>query len=267
MDSFTEDNTFFACAYCAHELGTLATLIENQILAEHECLKDSENVHVNYETKKIYIAENNVKDSECSSLSSSSQPNNVASSSSSKTHTELWTDNTVKLLIDIYKHNKNKFDSPSFTKKKVWEIISLELSKFGYNKSGVKCDEKWRNLRKMYDKVRTELNKTGNSKITWKFYEDFQEMYWKDPHFVPIATASSTADSVKRKLMDINNYTTEKEDGNKKKNLSPGEKRKIKPSFTAAEIEIRKQKRHEEKMKLKKEIFEWFKENNKKNKD
>ncbi|KAG5864016.1 hypothetical protein JTB14_004635 [Gonioctena quinquepunctata] len=91
-------------------------------------------------------------------------------------------------------------------------------------------------------------------------------MYWKDPHFVPIATASSTADSVKRKLMD-STITSEKEDGNKKKNLSPGEKRRIKPSFTAAEIEIRKQKRHEEKMKLKKEIFEWFKENNKKNKD
>ncbi|KAG5874828.1 hypothetical protein JTB14_009287 [Gonioctena quinquepunctata] len=205
MDSFTEDNTSFACAYCAQELGTLATLIENQILAEHECLKDSENVNVIYETRKIYIAENNVKDSECSSLSSSSQPNN-----------------NVAYII-IY-----------FTKKKVWEIISLELSKFGYNKSGVKCDEKWRNLRKTYDKVRTELNKTGNSKITWKFYEDFQEMYWKYPHFVPIATASSTADSVKRKLMDINNCTTEKEDGNKKKNLSTGEKRKIKPSFTAA---------------------------------
>ncbi|KAG5898147.1 hypothetical protein JTB14_034003 [Gonioctena quinquepunctata] len=113
------DNTSFACAYCAQELGTLATLIENQILAEHECLKDSENVNVNYETRKIYVAKNNVKDSEWSSLSSSSQPNNnVASSSSSKTHTELWTDNTVKLLIDIYKDKKNKFDSPSFTKRK-----------------------------------------------------------------------------------------------------------------------------------------------------
>ncbi|KAG5899300.1 hypothetical protein JTB14_029254 [Gonioctena quinquepunctata] len=93
-------------------------------------------------------------------------------------------------------------------------------------------------------------------------------MNYRELNYITLsATASSTADSVKRKLMDINNYTTEKEDGNKKKNLSPGEKRKIKPSFTAAEIEIRKQKRHEEKMKLKKEIFEWFKENNKKNKD
>lgn len=136
--------------------------------------------------------------------------------------------------------------------------------KFGCNKSGLKCDEKWRNLKKTYDKVKTEIGKTGNSKVSWKFYEDFQEIYWKDPHFVPVATASSTGDSIKRKLID-ENYTTEKEcNGITKKNLSSGEKKKLKPTFTPLEIEMRKQKRHEEKMKLKSEIFEWFKENYKK---
>lgn len=193
----------------------------------------------------------------CSSLSSSEVNDNVASTSGVIALTsETWTDNAVKLLIEIYKANKEKFDSPSFTKKKVWEIISTKLNKYGYNKSGVKCDEKWRNLRKTYDKVRTEINKTGNAKVTWKFYEDFQEMYWKDPFYVPVATASTT--TIKRKLTDTN---IEENSSTKTKKLCPGEKRK--PVFSAADIEMRRQQRHEESMNLKKEIFAWFKENQK----
>ncbi|CAG9825753.1 unnamed protein product [Phaedon cochleariae] len=156
-----------------------------------------------------------------------------------------WSTRNLKYscIPEAGEQQRTRFKIQQLYKKKDWEVISQELNKFGYKKSGVKCDEKWRNLRKTYDKVRTEIDKTGNSKVSWKFYEAFQEIYWKDPHFVPIATASSTGESIKRKLTDTSNFTTEKgDDSSNKKNLSPGEKKRLKPSFSAAEIEMRRQR-------------------------
>lgn len=58
---------------------------------------------------------------------------------------EYWTDASVKLLINAYIENKEKFLSPMYNKKKVWECISETLAKHNVFKSGAKCDEKWRN--------------------------------------------------------------------------------------------------------------------------
>lgn len=43
-----------------------------------------------------------------------------------------------------------------------------------------------------------------------------------------------------------------------KKNLSPGEKVRCNRTISALEVEQKKQKRHDEKMQLKREMFDWF---------
>lgn len=79
-------------------------------------MKTFENVNIDYEAEKIYGAVNELRD--CSTAALSSQSNSTVASCSSLEVTEIWTDRTVKLLIDVYKENKNKFESPAYTKKK-----------------------------------------------------------------------------------------------------------------------------------------------------
>ncbi|KAG5878352.1 hypothetical protein JTB14_008712 [Gonioctena quinquepunctata] len=75
-------------------------------------------------------------------------------------------------------------------------------------------------------------------KIVWKFYEDFQNIYFRDPYFEPVAVASSSG-GIKRKMGEEENAEA--------RNLSPGESKRPKKLISALEMENRKQKRkHEE---------------------
>jgi hypothetical protein len=74
----------------------------------------------------------------------------------------------------------------------VWEIISEELNGYKIRKSGKRCDEKWRNLKKSYDKIKTGNNKTGNRPHHWKFYDRMEEILKSSPQFNPVCIVSST---------------------------------------------------------------------------
>ncbi|XP_044764704.1 putative protein TPRXL [Coccinella septempunctata] len=105
---------------------------------------------------------------------------NVPSTSAGESE-YTWSHEAIKLLIFSYNENKEKFDSPSYTKKRVWDIISESLAKKGIAKNPQKCDEKWRNLKKTYEKIRAEKNKTGNHSVQWRYFDDFQELYLEIP--------------------------------------------------------------------------------------
>lgn len=131
------------------------------MIATHPCFFDKENVNIDFSTNKLFadtVSEappnlQNILDvPQCSknsvhytSTSLTEKTTNVA---------EVWTDNMVKLLIATYSEHKRKFDDPKFTKKKVWDLISQDLLAQGVSKTGVKCDEKWRNLKKLMTKLK-----------------------------------------------------------------------------------------------------------------
>ncbi|CAH1106860.1 unnamed protein product [Psylliodes chrysocephalus] len=172
----------------------------------------------------------------------------------------------VKLLIEAYKTHKNKFESPNYRKNKVWALISCELQKHGFMKYGAKCDEKWRNLRKTYDKVKQNNSKSGHGKTSWEYWDDFHEIYFRDPRFEPLATASSSGIVLKRKIIEESTSNTseiENHASNAKVSMCSGEKKR-KSSLTIKEIVANIQQRHDEKMALKRDMFQWFKDNFKK---
>ncbi|KAG5866509.1 hypothetical protein JTB14_016363 [Gonioctena quinquepunctata] len=109
-----------------------------------------------------------------------------------------------------------------------------------------------RNLRKTYDEVELHLNTSGEENIVWKFYKDFQNIYFKDPYFEPVTVACSSG-GIKRKAGEEENAEA--------RNSSPGESKRPKKLISVLEIENRKQQRHEEKMSSKREMFQWLKEN------
>lgn len=248
----------FSCGLCKTRLGTADLIVEEQLLMSHSCFADVENVYFDYSTKLI-IKESSVnRETEENSPILQGTLNTPAAFSETK---EKWTDNMVKLLISAY---KEKFSSSAYTKKKVWELISAKMGEFGYKKDGLKCDEKWRNLKKSYDKVKQELNKSGNKNISWAFYKDMEEIFCRDPHFEPVSTCSSSG------VTTIRCISNEME-----KNLSPGcsqnsfsseavTPKKKQRKYSPYQTEQGRERRHKEKMDLKKEMFTWFKENYKK---
>lgn len=244
-------------------MGKLSEIFANDMIANHACFLKTENVSIDFSTKNIFCDaipetppnQKNFEMPHCSnnmphcSNNSVPVPNSNCVTETQTNVFEGWTDNMVKLLITTYSNHKSKFDDPKFTKKKVWNLISQDLMTKGVSKSGIKCDEKWRNLKKTYDKVKLHLNTSGADKIVWKFYEDFQNIYFKDPYFEPVAVATSSG--IKRKT----------DENTEARNLSPGERKRPKKLMSYLEIENRKHKRHDEKMSLKREMFEWLKEN------
>lgn len=198
----------------------------------------------------------------------------------SKDNEPCWTVPEVKALIEGYRLHENKFMSPLHNKKTVWEKISSHLNGMGIMKTGPKCDEKWRNLKKSYDKILQSKKKTGNHRVDWIFFEDFEEIYFHDPRYNPVATASSSgvmklrygiskSNSNERNIQHTSTSSSKLENKDEEpststSSLSPGEKKR-KKTTPLSEIERNKQKRHEERIALKREIFEWVKENYKKN--
>lgn len=165
-----------------------------------------------------------------------------------------------------------------YNKKQVWGMISNKLKEHNILKSSAKCDEKWRNLKKNYDKVVSENKKTGNNKHTWKFFKELHDIYFKNPKYHPQFTVSSTppynqttqknsAESPHCSIKNIGStddgvFNAKPDKESCTKNLCPSSSvaRKRKTT-TLSEIEHNKQKRHEEKMQQKKNMFEWFQQN------
>ncbi|CAG9820708.1 unnamed protein product [Phaedon cochleariae] len=280
----TKDMCF--CGYCQEELGTLANLMAASCIS-HICLKSYDDLNVDMKTHKIWgsslkpCAErietdrNNNASSSGSSTKPPAEPckernktdrENKASSSGSSTKppsdrkedTNNWSDQETKLLICLYTEHKHKFLSPMYNKKNVWNIISERLKELGTNKSALKCDEKWRNMKKTYDKVLKDKKLTGNSNSYWRYFDDFHEIYFHDP-LCTVSSTGSIKTSIAPKISeDVPIETSSEEQLAKKRKV---EKAKESKTLTSAQIEDRRQQRHKEKMKMKAEMFSWFKEN------
>lgn len=171
-----------------------------------------------------------------------------------KDESQGWSSNNIRLLISTYAELKQKFDSPAHNKATVWKLISDNLKQHGVNKDYKKCDEKFRNLKKRYEKVKAQNNKTGVSPTTWEFYKPMHELFFNDPKYTPVLTASSTGLIKKRALENQSSNTEEPSSSTKSKTQK----------LTLEIVEERKQKRHDEKIAMKKEMFSWFKEHYKK---
>lgn len=66
---------------------------------------------------------------------------------------------------------------PSCKKSKLWNQIATEMKKVGnYNLSGNNCNNKYRNLLSTYQRNKDKkLKLTGESQITWEYFNVFDE--------------------------------------------------------------------------------------------
>lgn len=155
-----------------------------EIISNHPCFSGVSQVYIN--DGQIYgvIANEDECGQENESVTDLSEHEGKENVDEVKDDTETnenakWSEFEVNLLIVTYKENAHKFKSPKYNSKQVWNVISNTLKKQNVMKDGVKCSEKWRNLKKMYEKVSKHNNSTGSNRKNWPYYE------------VPINTNSS----------------------------------------------------------------------------
>ncbi|XP_069103545.1 uncharacterized protein [Argopecten irradians] len=95
---------------------------------------------------------------------------------SSQEQMHVWTDTEERLLIHLRCAREEKFLS-SKAHDTLWNEISSEMKRKNTNVTKIQLINKWKNLKKKYKEVIDKNKKTGNARVTWKFYEEFNEIY------------------------------------------------------------------------------------------
>lgn len=96
---------------------------------------------------------------------------------------QQWTLKATKLLLELYKERKENFRDPKVKKRNLWRQIVHEMEKNGYtNLTEDTLDRKLRNLKKTFRTIKDNNRKssTGRGRITWEYYDIFEEIFIDD---------------------------------------------------------------------------------------
>lgn len=90
----------------------------------------------------------------------------------------MWTKENIKLLLNIRFELNSQFESPKCKKNKLWMQVASQMGEIGkFNITWEECYGKYRNLLQTYRANKEKrLKKTGESSITWEFFDLFDEV-------------------------------------------------------------------------------------------
>ncbi|XP_068226580.1 uncharacterized protein [Palaemon carinicauda] len=118
-----------------------------------------------------------------------------------------WPHKAVLLLIDLYKKHLPKFNSKNIKKKGVWNLLSQEMKRKGYDLSGEACDKKFRALKHRYKIIMENINATGRRNRKWEYFDLMGKLLEDDPQF---KVNSSSANEVPSSPSDtVSNFSDE----------------------------------------------------------
>lgn len=97
------------------------------------------------------------------------------------------------MLISLWKEHELKFKSSKFRNDTVWKEISAKMreSNSNWHYSATQCENKWKDVRKIYVKVKDHNNTSGNDPKTCKFYDDIDDILGDKPNIKPVSIASN----------------------------------------------------------------------------
>lgn len=93
---------------------------------------------------------------------------------------EHWEHKKIKLLLNLYLQNIDKFRNPKIKKKNVWIDISNVVGIGPEN-----CDKKFRNLKQTYIRLLKKKNRTGVGPVKWPYFEIFEELFSANGEYQP----------------------------------------------------------------------------------
>lgn len=116
-----------------------------------------------------------------------------------------WSTAEIKLLIEKRLALDDLFTDPKCKKTKYWEKISKEFAQYGYPHSAADLQAKWKNLMVTYNRNVDKMKKSGESAITWEYFELMHAVFHRKKNVCP---ASETLGSTLKISSPIHSATT-----------------------------------------------------------
>lgn len=104
-----------------------------------------------------------------------------------------WNKDSVICLISQYKHHKARFGGP-LRNLEVWQLIANEVNKDFGPFSAIQCENKFSYEKKRYIKKKENMGSksSGAGSIRCQFFEEFDDIFKKQPNINPTSIASSS---------------------------------------------------------------------------
>lgn len=172
-------------------------------------------------------------------------------------HSATWEHPAIKLLFCLYKDHLPLFKNDKLRNETVWKKIADCLKEKGYTYTVKQIENKWKNLRKNYIKVKDNNSKSGASFKKCK-YEEMEEIYGKSHIVQPAATASNLSQK-------ISLSTDEEQKSDEDNDTVPTKKSKMEKQVHVLteymeKNEKAKERRHKERLEYQKEAMETYKQ-------
>nr|XP_022909150.1 uncharacterized protein LOC111420402 [Onthophagus taurus] len=179
------------------------------------------------------------------------------------------------MLVDAYKKNEQLFQSSTIRNDTVWKMISEKLKANNLNFGASQCENKFKNLKRRYQKKKDNMKPTasGAAVIKFEFYNEMEELFGKKPNIEPLAIASSSRENiVQNNSLIEKDLDSDSSSSSKKRKREGSEKTKQKKKKTKSDKlieelnrmennrEERRRKRHEEMMNSQLRVLKVFEE-------
>lgn len=91
-----------------------------------------------------------------------------------------WEDSNIRLMLDLYLQNIERFRTPKIKKKNVWIDIGTAISK-----GPDCCDKKFRNLKQTYIRLLKKRNRDDITPVKWPYFDIFEQIYSVNGEYQP----------------------------------------------------------------------------------
>ncbi|XP_011690948.1 PREDICTED: trihelix transcription factor GTL1-like [Wasmannia auropunctata] len=105
-----------------------------------------------------------------------------------------WEHAAIMLLFSLRKENDDLFKSDKIRNDVAWKKIAESFREKGYMYTTKQIENKWKNLRKNYMKVKDNNSKSGAPLKTCKYFDEMEEVYGTSPSVQPVAVASNLSE-------------------------------------------------------------------------
>ena len=108
----------------------------------------------------------------------------------------IWTTAATLMLIALYK----EINKPKMKRKTLWENLSTELNKHGYDFTVQKIENNWKSRKNAYRKKKDNAKRTGEGRTTFQFESQLDDIYGEDHDTEPVYLAGTDIKQNKRSL-------------------------------------------------------------------
>ncbi|CAK1583341.1 unnamed protein product [Parnassius mnemosyne] len=140
-----------------------------------------------------------------------------------------WDNSSIKIMLNLYLQNIEKFRNPKIRKKNLWVDISTAVGK-----GPDCCNKKFRNLKQTYIRLLKKKIRDCTATVKWPYFNIFEEIYVVDGEYQPEIqqkVQEGSNESIAKALLSIST-PSKFEDGHENGETSGGQSEEVRKRLT-----------------------------------